>query len=279
VVDNASNDGTVEELIRDYPNVTVIANADNAGFPAANNQALRVARSRNILLLNPDTVVTPGAIDALLQFLRASPPDKIVGLRLRNVDGSFQPTVRGTLPTAVEFVGAQLGLPALLRAQSRSEPRSDYDSVTTVQRVGSVSGAALATTRAVIERIGPLDESMFWAEDLDFCYRAAVAGIPVFYLPSAVVVHYGGESGKKNFRRMIYAQHSSRIAFARKHYGRRVELGLRSAFAVMLPVKMAVRALQMMAPQRREENAQRLQGYWFALRECFSGAPTMSKST
>src|ERR1700730_2876479 len=78
VVDNASDDGTVEEIATSYSNVRLIANARNIGFPAANNQGLSIARSDHILMLNPDTVVTVGAINALIRFLMEEPRDKVI---------------------------------------------------------------------------------------------------------------------------------------------------------------------------------------------------------
>lgn len=266
VVDNASHDGTAEALRSRYSDLTLIENSQNVGFPAANNQALHLVESNNVLLLNPDTVVMTGALRTVVQFLQGDTQPKIVGPTVTNFDGSRQDTVHATIPGALRFVAEQIGLIGTSGPAVATSENAGTDGE--AERVGWVSGAALAFTRDVIQLIGNLDEKMFWAEDLDFCYRARKAGIPVYYLRAARIMHYVGESGKKNYRRMIFAQHSSRVEFARKHYGKLTELGLRTAFSLLLPIKMAIRFVQLPMRARRAENHQRLAGYWDALRIC-----------
>lgn len=268
VVDNASADGTAELMSSAFPHVTFIENAQNVGFPAANNQGIVSSRAESILLLNPDTVVYDGAIERLIECFASEPKNKIVGLNVRNVDGSAQNTVHLVRPAAIDFVAEQSGV---LR---RHVPVWDRDAAeraspeTELRSVGWVSGAALAFTKSIVERVGMLDEDMFWAEDLDFCARAAEAGIPILYLSSAKVMHYGGESGKRNFRKMIFHQHFSRVAFARKHYGLRYELLLRAIYSLTLPAKILLRLLQLPLPGRAIESRQRLAGYIDALAFC-----------
>ena len=266
-MDNASADGTVERITSAFPDVTFIENKVNVGFPAANNQGIGIARAHSILLLNPDTVVYEGAIERLIDCFATEPKNKIVGLNVRNLDGTAQNTVHLVRPGALDFVSEQSGLgrhvPTWDRdAADRESPAGD------MRLVGWVSGAALAFTKAIVETVGMLDEGMFWAEDLDFCARAAEAGIPIYYLPGAKVMHYGGESGKRNFRKMIYHQHFSRVAFARKHYGVRYELLLRATYALTLPAKIILRVLQMGFPGRAVESRARLAGYLDALAFC-----------
>ncbi|HVF39137.1 MAG TPA: glycosyltransferase family 2 protein [Gemmatimonadaceae bacterium] len=265
VVDNASGDGTGDVLRRDYPDVTVIENDSNVGFPAANNQGLEIAEAENILLLNPDTIVTKGAIQSILTFMQRDALPKIAGPMVCSTDGSLQNTVHLEMPRPLRFVGEQIGI---LQDDASRLPAIVSESMSEPSLVAWVSGAALVFNRGVIERIGHLDERMFWAEDLDFCYRARAAGIPVYYLPGARIIHYGGESGKQNYRRMIYAQYSSRVAFAKKHFGRSTELTLRAAFGMILPLKMGIRLLQMPLSASRREKRDRLAGYWDAWRVC-----------
>jgi N-acetylglucosaminyl-diphospho-decaprenol L-rhamnosyltransferase len=263
VVDNASHDGTVEAVRAEYPDVVLIANSQNAGFPGANNQGIRLVQSRNILLLNPDTVVVKGALRALIEFLDSDTQLKIVGPTVLNFDGSLQHTVHATIPGPFRFFVEQIGLVETVgreTAQSKTDARAEL--------VGWVSGAALAFNRDVIRLIGELDEAMFWAEDLDFCYRAHRAGIPVYHLLTSRIMHHMGKSGKKNYRRMIFARHSSRVEYAKKHYGKPTEIGLRTAFGLLLPIKMAIRVVQLSMRDGRTENKQRLAGYWDALTIC-----------
>lgn len=269
VVDNASHDGTIEALASRYPNLTVIENATNVGFPAANNQGLQLAQSNNILLLNPDTLVTDGAIGTMVQFLTNGTHPKVFGPMICNLDGSRQDTVHLTIPSALRFLCEQIGL--VKSSTYRGGTTGDNELGRWPVVVGWVSGAALGFNRSVIELIGTLDEQMFWAEDLDFCFRAGKAGIPVYYLPTARIMHHGGESGKRNYRRMVFSQHASRVEFARKHYGEFTELALRVAFALMLPIKMGFRLMQLAIGLSRVENCQRVAGYWDALSICLPG--------
>ena len=248
--------------------MTLIENQTNVGFPAATNQGILAARADLILLLNPDTVVDERAIKNLMEYFGSDRTNKIVGLNIRNADGSAQNTVHLTRPAAMTFVTEQSGL-ALRPVGMWDRDAADRADASSVARpVGWVSGAALAFPKGVVDRIGPLDAGMFWAEDLDFCVRAANAGIPIYYLRTATVIHYGGESGRKNFRRMIFHQHVSRVAFARKHYGFRYELLLRAIYTLELPVKIGLRLLQMAMPGRALECKARLAGYLDALAFC-----------
>jgi GT2 family glycosyltransferase len=117
---------------------------------------------------------------------------------------------------------------------------------------------------------------MFWAEDLDFCMRATENGVPIYYLPAAKILHYGGESGKQNFRKMIYHQHLSRIVLAGKYYGTLYEGMLRAIYVFILPAKIALRLAQSLVPSRARESKERVAGYWDALAFCVRPKPTMA---
>jgi N-acetylglucosaminyl-diphospho-decaprenol L-rhamnosyltransferase len=275
VVDNASGDGTIEEIRADFPQVCLVANDANVGFPAANNQGIALARAAAILLLNPDTLVYPGALEALVECFDREPGDKIVGLNVRNADGTAQHTVHTAFPAAIGFVVEQAGF------GTHNESSWDRDAldgpvpVDKPKRVAWVSGAAVSFNRGVLERVGVLDEGMFWAEDLDFCIRAAERGVPIYYLPSAKILHYGGESGKKNFRTMIYYQHLSRIVLAGKHYGTFYEGLLRVIYIFVLPAKIMLRSAQSLVPSRTRESRERIAGYLDALAFCLKPKPTI----
>jgi GT2 family glycosyltransferase len=198
----------------------------------------------------------------------ARPPvDKVVGLKLTNLDGSLEETAHLRLPSRVDFLKEQFRFAGPARDAADS---AHLLAATSAEKVGFVSGAALAFNRNVVDRIGNLDPKMFWAEDLDFCVRAHRAGIPVYFLPQAGALHYGGESGKKNLRRMIYAQHVSRVNFARKHYGVLTEIVTRIALGSILPLKMIARARDLFTPASRDDARQRMAGYRDALKYCLT---------
>ncbi|HEX4589791.1 MAG TPA: glycosyltransferase family 2 protein, partial [Gemmataceae bacterium] len=226
VVDNASGDGSAQRLaaaVREYPWASFQPLAGNHGFAAGNNAGLKPALSADqppqyILLLNPDTAVRPGGVHELLRFLEAHPDVGLVGPRLEDPEGTPQrsafrfPTVLGELEN-----GTRLGL--LTRALSRyvvAPPvpveacRSDW-----------LSGACLLVRREVFEAVGLLDEGYFlYFEEVDFCRRAADAGWPCWYVPSARVVHrVGSSTGWTTTRRRPGYWFASRRRYLRRHLG------------------------------------------------------------
>ena len=195
VVDNASNDGTVQMVQTNFPQVQLIANQENRGYAAANNQALAQIPNGDVLLLNPDTLVHAGAFPRMLQAFADHPKAGIVGSKLLNVDGSVQPSVR-QLPTvsalaaiALKFQHFWPGFPPLAKYMARGLDTERE------QAVGQVMGAAFLIRRSVISQIGLLDEGFHvWFEEVDFCKRAADADWETWYVPTAHVTHVGGQS-------------------------------------------------------------------------------------
>ncbi len=225
VVDNGSADGSVEAVRAQHPEVRVIANRENKGFAAANNQAIRASDSRHVLLLNSDTVARPGSLTRLVRFLDAHPEVGIVGSRLLNADGSLQPSwaMFPTLPA--ELVGKKLRL-------RRRYPTVDGSRA---YRTDWVDGAVLMIRRAILPQVGLLDEGyFFYTEEVDWCYRTRRAGWHVCHLPEAEVVHLGGQSSKRAPTRMKLELYLSKLRFFGKHYGLPVAtmfgLGLQAIF-------------------------------------------------
>jgi N-acetylglucosaminyl-diphospho-decaprenol L-rhamnosyltransferase len=217
VVDNGSDDGSVEMVRAHFPQVRLIENRQNLGFARANNQAIIGSRGRYVLLLNSDTEVKPGALSKMVRFLDTHPNVGIVGPRLLNTDGSFQgscadfPTLWGEALLLLGDVSQRLRGPSYpYKPPSRLTRSVDW-----------VSGACLMIRRDVIATVGLLDEAFFfYTEETDWCFRVKQAGWLVMHQPEAVVVHHGGgSSGRASLqkRRRLYA--SKRQLFT-KHYGR-----------------------------------------------------------
>jgi N-acetylglucosaminyl-diphospho-decaprenol L-rhamnosyltransferase len=231
VVDNASADGSAAMVSQEFPEVELLDLGRNLGFPAANNVALEQARAAEILLLNPDTELRPGALPTLRAFLAARPRAGFVGPRLLNSDGSFQPSA-WPQPTLRSVLRNHF-LPVAWRQRAAAPPDAP-------RRAGWVSGAALLTRRAVIDRIGPLDEALYWSEDVDFCRRAAAAGWEVWYAPEAAIVHHGSRSVPSNRGEVIYHQYRSKVQFFRKHGGTAEWWALRAMLGLEVGAKLAV---------------------------------------
>lgn len=195
VVDNGSSDGSVEE-VRKFKiqnpgfKIRLIENEENLGFAKANNQGIKIAKGKYILLLNSDTEVKPGVLEELVKFVQNHPEAGVVGARLLNPDGSIQPSVYH-FPT---ILGAIKEFWLGWGGSYEKYPLTGTNPVI----VEAVTGAAMLIPRRTVEKIGYLDERYFlYFEDLDYCRRAKKAGLKVFYLPCANFVHHHGASGKK----------------------------------------------------------------------------------
>jgi GT2 family glycosyltransferase len=212
VVDNASTDGSAEMVAAEFPQATLIRNATNIGFARANNQGICLARGRYVLLLNADTVVPPGALAALVDFMDAHPQAGACGPRLLHPDGTPQPYAFGRDPTPVYLLWR--GLNRLLFHRYVHDWATDQ-----VQEAEWVSGACLIVRREAIEQIGGLDENIFmYFEDNDWCLRLRRAGWRVYYNPQASITHLGGQSVKQNSQART-AYYRSLEYFYAKHYG------------------------------------------------------------
>jgi N-acetylglucosaminyl-diphospho-decaprenol L-rhamnosyltransferase len=218
VVDNASADGTVEMIRADFPEVSLIECDRNLGFGAANNIAIPRGRKRYVLVLNPDTRITPGALDALLRLMEERSAVGVCGCRLVREDGTFDHASRRAFPTILGALGHFSGVGRGARAPRRL---AQYRA-TEVEAgpVDAVNGAFMLMRRAALVDVGLFDEGYWmYMEDLDLCYRAARAGWVTWYEPAAVVTHVkGGTSGSNRTLRVNYAFHYGMVRFYRKHY-------------------------------------------------------------
>ncbi|NJR37731.1 MAG: glycosyltransferase family 2 protein [Leptolyngbyaceae cyanobacterium CSU_1_4] len=233
VVDNNSADGSVEKIsaaiaTEHWDWVTFLPQDRNGGYAFGNNVAIRPALAEDsppdyILLLNPDTVVRPGALQALVDFMDKTPAAGIAGSRLEDPDGTPQcsafrfPNVWSELDS-----GLRLGLVTQLLAQ-RIVPILPVTDV--IQQVDWVAGASMMVRRQVFETAGLMDEKYFlYFEEVDFCVAANKAGWSCWYVPESRVVHYVGQSSgvtdtKRKAKRRPTYWFDSRRRFFVKNYG------------------------------------------------------------
>jgi GT2 family glycosyltransferase len=220
VIDNASVDGTVDTVRREFPHVTVLANGENRGFAAANNQGLARATGRYILLLNPDTVVRTGALDTMIQYMEVHEDVGVCGPLLLNSDGSIQASVRRfpNFRSALyrNTIFRNIGL---FRTDYRRFMMCDF-TYDRLCEVDQVMGAALMTRRSVVEQIGRLDERFFmYFEEVDFCYRVRRAGWRVTFIPQAQITHRGQASAEQIPVAAEIMMLTSMVAYFRRHRG------------------------------------------------------------
>ncbi len=205
---------------KSFPWARIIESAENLGFARACNVGLREARGRNLLLLNPDTEVHPGAVKRLSEHLDAHAEVGAVGPKLLDPDGSLQYSCRRFPGYATIFFGRYSLLTRLFPTNpvSRDYLYLDWDHGAS-REVDWVSGACLMVRRDVIDRVGALDEGYFlFVEDMDWCRRIRDAGLGVVYLPESVVTHRIGSSRGPVPPRVVWARHRGMLRYVRKHF-------------------------------------------------------------
>lgn len=216
VVDNGSTDGSREMLRERFPQVSVIESPTNRGYGWGNNRAAQAAQGQFLVLLNSDTVIHAGALDALVAHLKAHPQTGIVAPRLLNRDGSLQISAH-PMPTLRREVWRLLHLDGL-RAVSQY-PRSYWQSQS-AQKAEVLMGACLLVRRADYLVLGGFDERFFmYSEEVDLCKRWLDAGWGITYLPGAVITHLGGQTSRLMPDQMFVELHRSKVRFFSKHYG------------------------------------------------------------
>jgi GT2 family glycosyltransferase len=219
VVDNASGDGTPEMVASEFPEVRLFASERNLGFSAGNNIGIRAGEGTYVLALNPDSRMTPGALDALADLMDARPDIGICGCELVRDDGTLDHAAKRSFPTVLGALGHFSGLGRRRSSGALAQYRAPE---VEGGPVDAVNGAFMFMRRSTLEEIGLFDEG-FWMymEDLDLCYRCREAGRLVWYEPSVSVVHVKhGTTGDYRSPRLNYAFHYGMYRFYRKHYAR-----------------------------------------------------------
>ncbi len=262
VVDNASHDGSAASLQtwqRSLPDRHhLILNDENVGFARANNQGMKQARGRYVLLLNSDTVVQTGQLGQLVAWMDAHPDVGASGPRLVYPDGTPQPSP-SPVPTAWMYVVRFLGLKHLLPSPvlkrwvarllrpllgkalvSHMDPGTDGASGSEIEYL---SGAALLVRKEVIEQVGGLDDGYFmYLEDVDWCIRIRRAGWKLGFVPDVDILHYAGASFKgdrlkKSYRAANPESFKSIMRYLHTYFGAGSRLAVRTVITLSLAVQ------------------------------------------
>ena len=225
VVDNHSDDDSVEVVRNRYPWVRLIANRENLGFARANNIAITQSEGEYVLLLNPDTVVEPDTLREVLLFMDEHPKAGGAGVMMHQEDGTKAPESRRALPTPWVACLKMLGFTKryYMSHLSWNEPA----------RIEVISGAFCLLRRKAIDEIGLLDEDFFmYGEDIDLSYRLLKGGWENWYVPASII-HYKGRSTRKTDYRYVHVFYQAMLIFFRKHYSH-------LSIFYTLPIKAAI---------------------------------------
>ena len=209
VVDNNSQDGSVKMLKK--LKLKIIVNNDNVGFAKANNQGIKIAKGKYILLLNSDTIVLDNALNLLVDYLEKNPDIAVLGPKLLNTDRTPQSSVGSfpSLPVVANMLFFEHFIPNRF---VRWSPK-------TTRAVDWVMGAALMSKREIFDKIGGLDENIFmYMEELEWCCRVKKNGYKIHFYPQAKIVHLGQGSSKTGRKNPIINIYKGLIYFYQKHY-------------------------------------------------------------
>ncbi|HEY0392205.1 MAG TPA: glycosyltransferase family 2 protein [Solirubrobacterales bacterium] len=218
VVDSGSTDSTPDMVEREFPSVRLIRR-ENIGFSAANNVALREDKADAVLLLNPDTEVYEGTLDASLARLRSDEEIGMVGCKLITESGELDHACKRSFPTPLSALAHFTGVGRSSDASGAlSQYRATHLGDDEVGEVDAVNGAFMLCRAEAVREVGLLDEGYWlYMEDLDWCRRFWQAGWKVFYEPAGVCLHVkGGSSGKRRRPKQEIAFHRGMGRFYRR---------------------------------------------------------------
>lgn len=270
VVDNASHDGTVAMVRSSFPQVQLIVNETNVGFPRANNQGLQLARGEYVLYLNPDAIVSKDTLTKCGAFLSTHSDVGLLGCRVLYPDGRVQYECARNFPSLETLLWEALYLHMLLPHHPRFSKNliGDWDHQTS-RNVPCLVGAFMLGRRELLASLGGMDETVFMdLDDVDLCYRVGQAGWRVYYLAETSIVHRTGRSRQHYPSSLVKVGAESKYQFFAKHYGPdaarwcQLILALKGVyrFTLSIPLSVIVYLAPRLAPKLRD--AANLKKHW-----------------
>ncbi len=223
VVDNNSVDGSCAMIREKFPWAHLIENHVNAGFSKANNQAVKLAKGRYILLLNPDTVVEEDTFEKCIGFMDTHPEAGAMGVKMIDGTGNFLPESKRALPTPAVAFYKVFGLSRLFPG-SRIFGRYHLGFLhkDKTHEIEVLAGAFMFIRKETMDKTGLLDETFFmYGEDIDLSYRIIKEGYKNYYFPGTTIIHYKGESTKKGSINYVLVFYNAMIIFAKKHFSKK----------------------------------------------------------
>lgn len=220
VVDNNSIDGSANFIRDEYPEVNVIANRSNIGFSKANNIALKQAKGKYVLILNPDTILEEGTFEKLISFCENRDRIGAVTSKLILANGKLDFACKRSFPTLSVALPRMLGLSRFFpKSKMFGKYNLTYLDENEIHEVDAVCGAFMFIPAKVLKESGFFDEDFFmYGEDLDLCYRIKNNGYKVFYYPEVTTIHLKGSSTRKTHLSYVNNFYGSMIIFIKKNF-------------------------------------------------------------
>ncbi len=220
VVDNHSVDGSIEMVSEQFPNVNLIASKENLGFSKGNNLAIKEAKGKYVLLLNPDTIVKEDTFQKVVDFMESKDEAGALGIKMMDGNGHFLPESKRGFPTPYVAFYKMSGLSKLFpKSKTFNRYHLGFLDKDKINEVDVLSGAFMLLRKSVIDEVGSLDEDYFmYGEDIDLSYRIKKAGYKNYYFPETEIIHFKGESTKKGSYNYVKMFYNAMIIFTKKHF-------------------------------------------------------------
>ncbi|GLR19363.1 glycosyltransferase family 2 protein [Portibacter lacus] len=220
VVDNDSTDGSVQMIKDKFPDVELIENKENVGFSVANNQGINISTGKYILILNPDTILEEDTLSSCFKEMEADVEIGALGVQMLDGAGRFLPESKRGFPSPLvsfyRFTGLFKLFPHSPKINAYYQGHIDQNEKA---EVDILCGAFMFMRKSILDEIGLLDEAFFmYGEDIDLSYRFKKAGYKVMYFPETTIIHFKGESTRKQSREYTRRFYDAMNIFAKKHF-------------------------------------------------------------
>lgn len=222
VVDNHSQDKSVEFLEPQFTEVKFIALPENIGFARANNIAIRQVKSKYTLILNPDTILGEDTLIKMYNYMEQHPEVWISGCKVLNKDLSFQIACRRGFPTPFASFSKLYGLQSLFpKSKLFGKYNQTFRSIDETYYVDAIMGAFMFARTKELQFLNGFDEDFFmYGEDLDLCYRVYKGGGKIAYFHETSIIHYKGESTKRSSINYLKHFYEAMVIFVQKHFAK-----------------------------------------------------------
>ena len=220
VVDNNSSDGSADMVRGEEGPITLIANDENLGFALANNQGMKIAKGKYVMLLNPDTIVRDNSIQKMMKFYEKLESPGVLTCKLLNPDLTLQKSVNRFYNFWRSIFENRITFTFLEKTKSSSDQSALAWNHDSTKKIDWAHGAVMFYSKEVMDEIGMLDDRFYiYAEEIDYYMRCKKAGKDSWFLHEASIVHYGKASSRQAKSKMFIQNYKSFYLLLKKHYG------------------------------------------------------------